>query len=93
MESRAAGKQVRMGVEPTESMTGLPINQDSNITSPPSPPSSVKATEQDSDRTTDGSLVGEVAGGGSSVSASGGANGGTMKTAALIQVQANRQTS
>lgn len=93
MESRAAGKQVRMGAEHIDSMTDLPINQDSNITSLPSPPSSVKATEQGSDRTTDGSLMGEVAGGGSSVSAGRGANSGIMTTAALTEVQADRQTS
>lgn len=93
IESRAAGKQVRMGADPTDSMAGLHINQSSNITSLPSPPFSAKATEQDSDRTTDGSFVGEVAGGGSSVSASGGAKGGTMKAATLVQVQADRQNS
>lgn len=93
MESKAAEKQVRMGAELTNSMADLPINQDRNTPSLPSPPSSVKATEQDSNRNTDGSLMGEVAGGGSSVSARGGANGGNMKAATLIQVQADRQNS
>ena len=87
MESKAADKQASVGAETTDSVKSLHTNQDGNITSLPSPPSSVKATANES-------LAGEIAGsGGSSLSTHGEANAGIEEMAGLVGVQANQEGS
>lgn len=79
MASEAVDEQARAQAESTNSMKSLPINENGDNTSLPSPPSSVKATGSDSGRNENDSHSAEFAGGepslgGSSASANRGAN-------------------
>ena len=93
MENEAANKQVSMEAETADRVQSFPKTQYSDTTGLLSPPSSVKATELDSDRNADGSLSAEPAGGESFVSANGGASTGIEKTTTVIEMEADRQIS
>ena len=93
MENKAAEKRVSIEAETADRAKSLPKTQDGDTRSLPSPPSSVKAAELDSDRNADGSLSAEFAGSGSSVSANGGASTGIKKTVTVMKIEADRQIS
>ena len=79
MENEAAKKRVSMEAETADRVKSLYKIQDGDTTSLPSPPSSEKATEPDSDRNADGLLSAGIDGSGSFVGAHGGASTGIKK--------------
>ena len=79
MENEAAEKRVPLGAETADSVKSLSKPQDGDTTSLPSPPSSVKATEPDSDRNADGLLSAEFEGSESFVGANGVASTGIRR--------------
>ncbi len=97
MESKDADQSVHAQLETTNNMKSLDSNENNKTMGPPSPPSSVKATESDNGRNENGSHLGEVAGGklpvsGSSASGHRGANAGRNVTTTLERLPADRWT-
>ena len=97
MESKDADQSVHAQPETTNSMKSLDSNEKSKTMGPPSPPSSVKATEANNGRNENSSRLGEVADGklsvsGSPASSHRGANAGRNVTTTLERLPADRWT-
>ena len=97
MEGKDADLSVHAQPENTNSMKSLDSYENGKTIGPPSPPTSVKATESENGRNENGSQLGEVAGGKPSVGESSasshrGANAGRNGTTILERIPADRCT-
>lgn len=91
MESKDADQSVHAQPETTNNMKSLDSNENSKTMGPPSPPSSVKATESDNGRN-EGVAGGKLSVTGSSASGHRGANAGRNVTTTLERLPADRWT-